>query len=588
CKGTFQLPSKFIISLAAPGASVQHLYEFDGFTFIPLASIEPTSQIVLLNDQLYFITRTPSGRKLNVFNGTSATEIVGISFPDLRFSLISAGGFLYIDGSDGFREERYVYRFDGTSLRVLPGLFSAGSDIRDVYPIGTTGNAYFRHDLSMSYCDGTTITPVRYPSGHLVDAPYESVVYQDRLYLGSGGSSLVQCVAAIATLISLPDGAVALPGVHTVYRDELYLSAELHDRSYVYRFDGTTFTSVFEYPRYVVTPSLSNRDGNLIIIPEPRHDTEVYEYEGSTVTTITSPVSGIARTLESTTCYHTWLIATSSGYRVAKERRYGDGTCDEGASIIPPELAGFNRFDINLYSRERDWCWTGIDIVWEIEPICITPPCAPLSVQAKLTDKQGKVAWQKISDKPFLENFPADKPYTLSIGVGKDKSIAQVFDFDQNLVNKGIEEISMSILPGEKYFYLTANTKNKEKIPFTLTLLNTKGESVWQQNFEAPMDERIRAFTSKPGNYLRFSIPEENSSVAFYPNPFQGSITIEAKELDIPMTISLSDLNGKVITQRVMDQTGTYTLDAYNQKPGLYILTLSGKQIRRELVQLKK
>lgn len=247
------------------------------------------------------------------------------------------------------------------------------------------------------------------------------------------------------------------------------------------------------------------------------------------------------------------------------------------------------RFDFDIYARERDWCWTGIDIDWKIEGICTTPPCPPPSVEATLTDKHGKIAWQKNSDKPFSEQFPADEPYTLSIGVGKDKSMSRVFDFDQHLVSKGMEEISMKIFPDEKYFQLTANTKNKEKTPFTLSLLDTKGEAVWQQNFVAPMDERIRAFTSQPGNYFRFSIPgNENSSITFYPNPFQGSITIEAKELDIPLTISLSDLNGKIITQRIMHEAGSYTIDADNQKPGLYILTFSGKQTRRELVQLAK
>lgn len=180
-----------------------------------------------------------------------------------------------------------------------------------------------------------TVTPVREPLGHLVDAPYDPVVYQDKLYFGSGTSSLVQCAGATATRISLPDGAVVLPAMHTVYRDELYFSVELHDRSYVYRFDGTTFTPVMEYPRHVITPSLSDREGNLIIIPEPYASTEAYEYDGSTLTTITSPLPGIARTLESTICYHTWLVYSSPGYSIAKEARVGDGSCDEGVSIIP-------------------------------------------------------------------------------------------------------------------------------------------------------------------------------------------------------------------------------------------------------------
>jgi len=391
-----------------------------------------------------------------------------------------------------------------------------------------------------------------------------------------------------------PEGSWVSQAEGTIYRGELHIPVHIGDRDYVYRYDGATFNRVLEIPAGRHAIWLSVRGGKLLILG---YDDVAYEYDGTVLVSIQSPGHEVIyASHESTFCHHTWTLLNTEA--ISPDARWSfaietpDSTCvipGGSAPIIPGRLGEYERVTIEPYGRERDWCWTGIDVSWVINPICALPPCIPYSVQTTLTDSQGKTVWNRTFDKPFSTSFSMeDKPYALSVSVEKDKTFEQVLLMDQNLVNNGIESVSFDMYPKEDYFYFTVNTKKQQQVPITLTLRNTKGESLWQEKFTAPLDKYIRAFVEKPGDYLQVSLQQQTSGVMYYPNPFKENLTLEVAEGTAPVSISLSDLNGKVMFQSKLPGPGKHSVNVGSLKSGLYILTIvEGNLTRRELVKIE-
>ena len=144
------------------------------------------------------------------------------------------------------------------------------------------------------------------------------------------------------------------------------------------------------------------------------------------------------------------------------------------------------------------------------------------------------------------------------------------------------------MFPKKDYFYMKVGTRKQQEVPIALTLRNTKGESLWQENFTAPMDKLIREYVSEPGAYLQVSLQQETSGVNYYPNPFKENLTLEVAEGTAPVSMSLSDLNGKIMFQTKIPGSGKHSINVGSQKSGLYILTIvEGNLTRRELVQIE-
>src|SRR5690606_21738751 len=168
----------------------------------------------------------------------------------------------------------------------------------------------------------------------------------------------------------------------------------------------------------------------------------------------------------------------------------------------------------------------------------------------EFADKNGKVVLYKLFDKPFEFSVPLkdDQPYSLQMGLVDDDKKTTVVRYDDQLVSKGIESISLDMYPQDDYFFLTVRTGKGIQLPLTITLKNTKGEELWKQKLTAPLDQLIRAYVSTPGDYLELALDGKSSKgFVLYPNPIAGTLFIDNFEHRSPIRMSIRDLNGKTV-----------------------------------------
>lgn len=596
-------------NLIALGADVyvllsRSVFRFNGsFTAVAFPG-DVVGNIVIYRHKLHALVRTTDGVKLFSYDGSVVTEIPSSALPFATGFRLWGGGYLYIQGRSGSLSPGFNLRYDGVSIRTLWGLPADVGVFKDFFQLIGTDRMYAVNDIGAVYFfDGSTTTEVYFESGF----PARShLLWRSELYFMAPAAPepgatfvrhrLFKCSGATLSEIEIPSANFAGIDRIAVYRDNLYLPVERDGNYSIHRYNGVAFTEVLPLPEGAHSTSINVRHGKLAILPELGNDDLAFEYNGFRFTEIRSPEEEwIFQSEESARCFHAWHLGYVDDadmiykFVVAVER--ADDLCptDDDDPIIPIDVEDLEHILITNYARDRDWCWTGPLVDW-IPPLCFYPPCDDPWFRVTMTDKNGQVAWQKSFDKPFSASIPLadEQPYTMSLGIEKDKKVNEILVLDKELVNNGFEELTLDMYPTQEYFYLTAATEKNIQIPFTMTLRDAQGKSLWQENYTAPMDQLIRAYVSKGGKYLQFSLPSANTSrVSYYPNPFNGKLMVKVANDSDPVT--LSDFNGRLITTKDFFSAGEYELNVSGQKSGLYILTiLEGKSIRKELVELKK
>ncbi len=572
---------------------------FNGGTFSTFRLPYPlASNVMVFRGLAYMMLQTSTGLKLYTYNGAVLNEIVSLIGTG-HGKLHIGGSYLYIETNSSLR------RYNGSSWGLIP-VPSAARDITKVFQIGTSSSAYLiMHDVLYHY-NGVTLTEVyRHPYELGLANP---VMWNSSLYFryytgGTYPERLYRCTGTSLSEVSIPAGAsfseTINDGEITLYRDRLYMPFLIGDETVIYRYDGAAWESVYNWGERGYAVTIKERRGKLVFY-RVVNDRIIVEYDGVATFESFGLPPGISWTTEprgTTACYHLWMTGRVEDYehKWTFVKETFDSLCvtpsPGSASVIPANLGEFDRFDIGNRARERDWCWTGIDIDWDITPICITPPCAPPRVQTTLVDKAGKIAWQKIFDKPFSSSFLLNdtQPYTLSVSIERDKKFGGVLLLDKDLVNKGVEDLSLDFHPKEDYFRLTVATDKQKQVPMIMALRNTAGASLWQKKFIAPFDDVVSAYVPKAGDYLQFSLQTQPKSITYFPNPFNGKLNFTLEDSEATVRVSVSDMNGKVIAQKQLKASTDHSIDMTGQKSGLYILTISdGNSTRRELIQLRE
>jgi hypothetical protein len=263
---------------------------------------------------------------------------------------------------------------------------------------------------------------------------------------------------------------------------------------------------------------------------------------------------------------------------------------DRAAPIIPDRLREYERFVFGAYAPERDWCWTGIDIDWEIN--CTIAPELCEDYPVTFLTENGKIVWQEKFTKPTNFILPVDDklPRQLSVAIPVGTSSQDVIMLDENLVHSGISGIQVSTYGDKNLLELKAETIQGKNVPFTMTLLNKEGKEIWQETFIAPLDKQIEAYVKEPGVALTFSALPDELQLSYFPNPFSESITVElAATKTSPAQVAVFSMQGEKILQEQVEITGPHSINMKYQKPGLYILVVNvkGNEVRK-LVELKK
>jgi hypothetical protein len=277
-------------------------------------------------------------------------------------------------------------------------------------------------------------------------------------------------------------------------------------------------------------------------------------------------------------------------YLVAKYTIRPGPDPDPAKPIIPPRLRDYERFDYAAYAPGRDWCWTGINIDWEI--ICrVTPSLCPDFPVTTLTEN-GKTVWQKKLNKPGNFLLPIDDklPRQLSVAIPIGKSSEDVIILGDNLVHSGISAMQVSTYGEKNLVEIKAETLQGKEVPFTMTLLNKDGKEIWQATFVAPLVKQIEAYVDEPGVALKFSAITKELQLNFFPNPFSENITVDVvANKTSPVQVTILSMKGETILQEQIEETGAHILDMKNQKQGLYILVLKqdGNEVRK-LIELRK
>jgi len=579
-----------------------------GFTRLALPGTLLT-EVVRCNGQMYMLLQGASGVKLYSYDGVTLLEL-GSSLPttDL-YKLIVGGSYLYLNGFGIARGgTHWLVRYSGGTFRTF-SLPTNTKELTAAFQVGSSALAYLVLDKKLvGYYNGSALTEL-FRTDPVYNAVHSPIMFRNDFYFrtnatpGLSAERLFKFHGIVRTEIFAPAGTGFIEPYYdvqlTVHRNAMYLPLEHGDTTSIYRYDGTSWERIYDWEGNAYGLTIWKRAGKLVFY-QLLNGNRAVEWDGETFESFTVPagIEWFVFPKVSTSCYHIWLTAyvddSLPDYQWVLVKETFDSACvDSGgpAVIIPEKLQEYDRFFIGGHARERDWCWTGIDVDFDITPICTQPPCAPPSVQTTAIDKAGKIAWQKTFDRPFSTSIPLNdtQPYTLTLAVGKDKLFKGVLLFDKDLVNKGIEEMSLDMYPKEDHFFLTVMTDNNKPVSFTMTLRNTKGESLWQQQYTAPMDELIRAYAPKTGDYLQFSLAQApKGTTTYYPNPFANTLTINTTEANGGVSVSLMDLNGNMISQKEFAEPGEYSWETNNRNPGLYIITIvENGHVRRELVQVK-
>jgi hypothetical protein len=572
----------------------KYLFRFDGSAFhqLLLPGI-PVSDPVIFEDNLYVLIQVGRVVKLFGFDGVSLREVAFSEIPMTRtYRLFVAGQYLYLTGNGNpTAQPSTVKRFDGSRFFTLPPF----GGILEIVAIPGTDRIYVNIlNQRVLYFDGSVLRIIYeedtyFYSLHVLN----NVVY----FLSFVDSSPVifQHDGSNLSTLDLPEGTALAYNPLLVYRNKLMIPAVVDGSDdIIFEYDGSTFIRTFDVPGLLNNPLPFLKDGNYMIITDPRNGPRGFEYDGTTYTEIIAPAGrNLDSFLTGTSCFDLWSVAywTSDGplFEIAETRNCPPPP----VATIPEGLRDYQRIDIAINGKYRDWCWTDIVVDWEIVPICPIPePCPGPSFNVSLTDVMSKEIWNERFEKPFELKFPfEDIQHTLTLSsLGDNGKLEDLFILDDELVSKGLSAINISMLPQENYFRLKAETDN-EDVPFMMSLLNKEGKVIWQNEFIAPLETEITATVNEPGATLKFSSIAPNqkqledygiTEVNFYPNPYKGKlfVDIKTKGVEVPAQVIIRNLEGQTIWDKQLKAPVQHVIEMSDQKPGLYIVTVKVGDLR--------
>lgn len=202
---------------ASNGTSGIELWSYDGSTAALAADINvgagssSPSQLFVHDNRLYFqATDGSTGIELWSFDGTSATMAADISSGAGSSSpeqLVSLDGDLYFQADDGVQGKE-LWRYDGSSAVAVSDINAGAGDANLKYITEYKGSLYFQAD------DGSTGTEIWSYDGNTVSQIRDHAPGLDS---------------------SVPTNLV-------VHNDKLYMSLWSGTQSYVWRYDGSTFS----------------------------------------------------------------------------------------------------------------------------------------------------------------------------------------------------------------------------------------------------------------------------------------------------------------------------------------------------------
>jgi hypothetical protein len=160
---------------------------------------------------------------------------------------------------------------------------------------------------------------------------------------------------------------------------------------------------------------------------------------------------------------------------------------------------------------------------------------------------------------------------------------------DDNLVPNGFTTLNLSIFPSENRISVKAETDKGVQVPFTISLLNKEGKSVWQEELVAPIEKELTGAPKDLGVTLKISSPDK-LTFQYFPNPFSGKLNVDIEnDTKAPGDLSVYTLQGKKVTGQLVEASGRYFVNMYNEKPGLYIMILKvGGNETHKLIELKQ
>jgi len=363
------------------------------------------------------------------------------------------------------------------------------------------------------------------------------------------------------------------------------------------RYDGTTQTAVTMPAglRYVKT-TLEVYAGKLWgAMNDGSVFPQWYAYDGTTFTRTTLPTGtrihpgGDQRVFQ---CKLYIVLSTGPiiGTPVHALFTYSDV---HECGLIPPVVDRLERFDIRNYRREREWCWTGVDVNWTLPTPC-TPPCIDPLIRTALLDKPGQEIWAKTYDKPFQVTYPVDdkQSFIATTSIKTDKGFQDLVVLDKELVPAGIEELKLEMNPAQQKMQLAVSTEKDAKVPFVMALQDANGKTLWEQKFTAPITTAVSGTTSQRGTTLRFKLDgtaQQITSLSVYPNPAQGSTTIAigTNGSKLPTRVTITDLFGKTFYKQDVTAPITINPDLSQAPKGMYVVSAidaAGRQYTETLV----
>lgn len=258
--------------------------------------------------------------------------------------------------------------------------------------------------------------------------------------------------------------------------------------------------------------------------------------------------------------------------------------------VLPEALEEFDRFDFFAHAQGREWCWTDILINWDLKPICVLPPLCPKPRFNSTLTANGKTTWSKKFEQPIELSIPDFKsPQLFSLGREINKEIQNIIVLDEDLISGGISEFKLSAFPESGLLTLRVETKDGKGVPFSLTVLNAEGKSIWQKEFQAPLSVEVNEQLNERGATLKFSAVGKNFDVKYFPNPSHGDISLRLEgDTKYPAQVSVTSLQGKTVLYRTIQGEGDAMLSLKGQKPGLYIVSVkTANGSHQELIELK-
>ena len=586
------------------------LYRFNGSTFTRV-TIPGTivGNPVVFGSYLYFLSLSGSTAQLYRYNGTTASAVGSGTIPATRsYELKVAGGYLYLIGQGYYASEPYtVKRYNGSAATTLPH-FTFFNGIDEIYQVGS--NVYFIvGGYRIMHYNGSSITTLFDIEGGNINA----AIWRGNLYFLATiwseptAAPLRRVSGGTLTEIALPVGAMLFHhSPLAVYNDAIYLQVSFGPTdNRVIRYNGISFTNFLTLPPSTHSPGeIFVREGKLIIQPFILGDANSYEYDGSSFTELRVPEGhDFAQYLNSTTCNHLWLglyydfTDMTDPYRwsLLKEPK-GCPPPAEPVVVIPERFFDVERADISMWGRDRGWCWNEIIIDWIVEPCEFPDPCTDPVYQMSMYDKFNKLAWQKTIDKPSLLNVSLsdNQPYTAILSSGTDQKEGLLV-FAPELIEKGIESISLSMKPGDNYFKLAATTDKNVSVGLRVELLSKSGAVLWQKDFMAPFSQEISDRVEQPGQTLRFSIPgAQNKNIItqlnISPNPSKGQLNLQvnAGNKMEEAELSITTLLGQRILNRKISTPFNSQINLGTIKPGLYVVKITtGSEVVSKILRVE-